>query len=523
MDWTAGYVADIGYSSQYYAELNPVRLPIALLNAGYAPPRIRTACELGFGQGVSVNMHAAAQPDVEWYGNDFNPSHAAFAAGLAEAAGSKAQLTDESFAEFFAREDLPDFDFISLHGVWSWISDENRALIVDFIRRKLRVGGVVYISYNTLPGWAAAMPMRQLMAQHAATLSAPGIATEAKVEAALGHVEAILVAEPAYFAANPQMAERFAQLKGMDRRYLAHEYFNRDWRPMYFSEISEMLAGAKLSFACSASYADMLDEIWMTPAQKALMEAAPSDALAQGVRDFIVNQQFRRDIWIKGGEAPHVSRRMRMLAEQRIALVVPVASVTMKVELGGREVVLQEDAYQPIIDVLSDHRPHSIGDIQAAVASFGVQPLQVLQAIVVLIAANMAAPVQSAKVVAAAKAGAERMNLEILDRARQGEDMAYLVSADMGGAIITDRVTQLIAGVVGRGVDAVDAIAEQVWAILSGEGRLMLKDGKPIETVEGNMAELRNQAEVFLKQKSTLLHALGAPFAVVSPRNRHKK
>ena len=63
MDWTAGYVADIDYNSQYYSELNPVRLSLALLNAGYALPNIRNACELGFGQGVSVNIHAAAEGD----------------------------------------------------------------------------------------------------------------------------------------------------------------------------------------------------------------------------------------------------------------------------------------------------------------------------------------------------------------------------------------------------------------------------------------------------------------------------
>jgi len=44
---------------------------------------------------------------------------------------------------------LPDFDYIGLHGIWSWISDENRQVIVDFIRKKLKVGGVLYISYNT--------------------------------------------------------------------------------------------------------------------------------------------------------------------------------------------------------------------------------------------------------------------------------------------------------------------------------------------------------------------------------------
>ena len=523
MDWTAGYVADIGYSSQYYAELNPARLPIALLNAGYAPPHIRTACELGFGQGVSVNMHAAAQPDVEWYGHDFNPSHAAFAAGLAEAAGSKAHLTDESFAEFFSRDDLPDFDFIALHGIWSWISDENRDLIVDFIRRKLRVGGVVYISYNTLPGWAAAMPLRHLMSHHAATLSAPGLATETKVEAAIAHVEALFAAEPAYLVANPQIAERFAQMKGMDRRYLAHEYFNRDWKPMYFGEIADMLSSAKLSFACSANYSDMLDDIWMTPAQKEMLDAAPTDLLTQGVRDFIVNQQFRKDIWIKGGEAPSPSRRMQMLAEQRIVLVTPVDNVGMTIELNGRQVTLQEEIYKPILTMLSDHRSHGVGEIQSAMAAAGVQPIQVLQAVVVLLATNLVVPAQSAKVAAEARAGVERMNAEILNRSWQGEDIPFTVSAQTGGAIGLDRVTQLMSDAVRRGASTSDAIADHAWAILSAEGRLMIKDGKTIETVEGNMAELRVQAEVFLKQKSPLLQALGATFAMSSPKSRHKK
>ena len=31
-DWTAGYVADIGYTFGYYAELNPLRIKLAFLN-----------------------------------------------------------------------------------------------------------------------------------------------------------------------------------------------------------------------------------------------------------------------------------------------------------------------------------------------------------------------------------------------------------------------------------------------------------------------------------------------------------
>ena len=141
-DWTSCYVADIGYTFGYYPELNPLRARLAFLNAGLVPPKNGVHCELGFGQGMSTNIHAAAS-NSSWFANDFNPEQAGFAQELAAASGADAHLKDEAFAEFCTRTDLPEFDSIGLHGIWSWINDENRAVIVDFIRRKLKVGGVL--------------------------------------------------------------------------------------------------------------------------------------------------------------------------------------------------------------------------------------------------------------------------------------------------------------------------------------------------------------------------------------------
>jgi hypothetical protein len=66
-DWTAGYVADIGYTFGYYPEFNPQRMKLAFLNACLVAPEVGTACELGFGQGMSANIHAAACV-VQWHG-----------------------------------------------------------------------------------------------------------------------------------------------------------------------------------------------------------------------------------------------------------------------------------------------------------------------------------------------------------------------------------------------------------------------------------------------------------------------
>lgn len=38
---------------------------------------------------------------------------------------------------------LPQFDFITLHGIYTWVSRENRQHIVDFIARYLKPGGIV--------------------------------------------------------------------------------------------------------------------------------------------------------------------------------------------------------------------------------------------------------------------------------------------------------------------------------------------------------------------------------------------
>ena len=55
------------------------------------------------------------------------------------------------------------FDFIGIHGIWSWINDANKAAMVELLKIKLAVGGILYISYNCYPGWAPMVPVRELM------------------------------------------------------------------------------------------------------------------------------------------------------------------------------------------------------------------------------------------------------------------------------------------------------------------------------------------------------------------------
>lgn len=505
-EWTAGYVADIGYTYGYYHELNPLRIKLAFLSAGLVAPAVVNACELGFGQGVSVNMHAAATA-VNWYGNDFNPSQAAYAQESVSKAGSNAQLSDEAFAEFADRADLPDFDFICLHGIWSWVSDENRHVIVDFVARKLKVGGVLYISYNTLPGWSASAPLRHLLACHAETMGGHGQGTVKRVDDALNFVGRLLETNPDYARQNPAIASQFDLMKGQSRHYLAHEYFNKDWHPMYFAQVAAMLGAAKLQFACSANYHEHVPAICVSPEQKKMLDETVDPNFRETVRDYMVNQRFRKDYWVKGARQLRTLERIEKLRAVRVVLIHPRGDIGLQAELPGRTVALSESVYVPILDMLADFKPRSIGQIESELAHKGVNLAAIEQACLVLGGLGKLAEAQDEAAIASAKDASERLNLHLLLKARGSFDVPFLVCPVTGGGIPLDRISQLFTLALKLGKDKAQ-LAEFAWQMLSTHSQCVLKDGKPLLTLEDNMEELNKNARTYLDVTLPMLIAL---------------
>jgi SAM-dependent methyltransferase len=506
-DWTAGYVADIGYTFGYYPELNPLRAKLAFASAGLVCPNMGAACELGFGQGVSTNLHAAATL-TQWHGTDFNPSQAGFAQELSAAAGAAAGLYDQAFADFAIRQDLPDFDYIGLHGIWSWISDENRAVIVDFIRRKLKVGGVLYISYNTQPGWAPIAPMRHLMTEYAQTMGATGAGITKRIDAALDFTDKLLATSPIYAKVNTSVVERMKAIKGQSRNYLAHEYFNRDWHPMHFATMAQWLEPAKVSFACSAHYLDHIDGINLTNEQQALLKDIPDAMFRETVRDFIFNQQFRRDYWVKGARPLSALDKTETLRAHKIILIAHRPDIALKVGGFLGEAGMQETIYNPILDLLADHKTRTIGQIELALQGQGIALPQIIQAVFILIGAGHANSVQDEVIIPKAKKHCDKLNAHLMQKARSGGDISFLASPVTGGGVTVTRFPQLFLLALSQGKKQPAEWAQFTWALLDAQNQKILKDGKPLATAEENLAELTEQAQLFATKQLPILKAL---------------
>jgi SAM-dependent methyltransferase len=158
----SGRVPPLSYPATYQREMSPTWLNYAAVACGARPRDFAKAfryLEIGCGRGWSTLVHAASHPQGQFFGCDLDPE----AIASAEASASQCAVENVSFrATSFADPifaDGPGFDFIALHGVYSWVGEETRAAIRAFLRDRLAPNGLAYVSYNAQPGWASELAL----------------------------------------------------------------------------------------------------------------------------------------------------------------------------------------------------------------------------------------------------------------------------------------------------------------------------------------------------------------------------
>ncbi len=488
-DRSAGYVTDVGYTFGYQAALNPLATRLAFLRAGLEPPRIATACELGFGQGVSLAVHAAASP-VSWWGNDLLPEHVRFAQSLASAAGADSVLVEATFEEFTRRSpDLPCFDFIGLHGVLSWVSAGNRACIAEFVRDRLAPGGVVYTGYNALPGWADMVPLRRLMTEHAARTGTGG--TVGRIDAALAFTARVLDTHPLSMRATPGVPGRFERLRLADRRYLAHEYFNRDWDPLYFADVAGHFGTAGLRYACPAQLLDHLDALNLTDGQRRLLGEIADPVFRETVRDFVTNAPVRRDYWVRDPQPMGRDPLREAWRATRIVLVTPRGDVPERVTGPLGELRLAGPVHLAALAALDDHRPRMIGELEAETARF--PPDELASAVFELAATGHVAIAQDQATIGHCAPRTGRLNARLLAHAATSDDIAVLASPVTGGGVAVEWLEQLFLSALASG-----CMTPEEWAAHAQQ-----------HATSWDQAELTSKARGFARRRLQALRALG--------------
>jgi hypothetical protein len=138
---------------------------------------------------------------------------------------------------------------------------------------------------------------------------------------------------------------------------------------MHFATMSDWLSPAKISFACSAHYLDHIDAVNLSAQQQAFLKEITDATFKESVRDFMVNQQFRRDYWIKGARKLSAVEQAELIKQHKLVLISPKEDISLKISGSLGEANMSEAIYTPILDLMSDHKTRSIQEIASKVQS----------------------------------------------------------------------------------------------------------------------------------------------------------
>jgi len=503
MDWKDGYITEVEYVHGVYRELGPSALNFVLLLQSLEPIALKdgfTYCDLGCGQGESINFFAACHPEGEFHAVDFNYAHIAGARSLAHQAHiNNVTFWEASFADL-AELELPDFDFITLHGVYTWVGQQNRQRIVDFLRDKLKPGGVVYLSYNSLPGWSSHAPLRHLLSSYADTQSG---SLETRVERAICFVERLMASGASFFEANPSAKEFFEYVCTLPKNYLVHEFFNSDWTLFYHAEVVRHLAAAKLTFVGSGCFADNQDMLRLSASQQQVLDGISDRVMRETVKDFAVAPLLRRDVFTRGRRRLTAAEQLEHVGRSHFALVVPQAKIERKALFPVGEVLFDRELYDPVLFALEE-KPQSLDQLLQRPELSALGQARVIEALMVLLSAEYMMPAVEPEL--KTLISTRRLNGTILERKLDDIDKQFLASPVLQSGIKVDWLERLLL------LCEINKEAEPmayIWGRMEANRHMLTRDGEILHGKEENLEEVARAIETFCSCKLPLLRQLG--------------
>lgn len=492
MNWSHGYHVSSGYTFGFYRELAPDWLNFAALMNGCHPPDARGAfryLELGCGQGFGLCLLAASYPKAEFIGVDFNPEHIAHARELARAAELANVRFDEADFSELAQcwpADYGRFEYVVLHGIYSWVPVAIRQALVRSLNASTAPGALVYVSHNTPPGWISAVPLQHILRrlQRQSEKPAPQI-----IRQGIDLFEALLAAKDGIGDPQPDLKARLDNMKTQNISYLTQEYLHESWHPLWFSEVAEELAGAKLSHVATAT----LPENYlpgMLPRELAdIVRAGEGHSMQQDLIDLVLNQSFRRDIYCRGPRSLRTS--MDLLGQCTVHAGRMLTKDASQLETGFYQVELLS---KPVIEAITEslaEGPKRISELAALPALNNPPQHEPIQAAALLLhTAHLKlgyAHGEAPGVAAFNRAVAKRANAEFAP-------YGFLASRHTPNAVPANDSEMLLYGLLAAAPNETDPVGlgtrllEQMRAL----GRKLLKDGEPISEPD----QEREQAQV---------------------------
>lgn len=244
---------ELPYSAYPIVWTAPERLALAsLLHGGPRLPLNKyRVLELGCANGANLLPMAWYRQHGDFTGLDASARQIA----LANEARGKLDMSNLRFVhgDFRTASDQLEgpFDIIIAHGVFSWVTDEARDAMLEMCSALLAPDGLLYLNYNTHPGWSVRGMVRDFLMQQTAHVKGLKERAELCREVSARVISPLTNDEHPY---TKLMANEFKLVARNQPAYIAHEYLSPENNAYWRSDFFAILKRYGLDFIADADF-----------------------------------------------------------------------------------------------------------------------------------------------------------------------------------------------------------------------------------------------------------------------------
>jgi SAM-dependent methyltransferase len=286
--------AEIPYESLPIPDSHPERLETLgrLFGLSPADPARCRILELGCASGGNLIPLAFYSPGTRCVGIDLYANQVADGQALVDAAGlSNVELRQGDILDLRGAE-LGQFDYVVVHGVYSWVPEAVRERILGLCAEVLAHDGIAYVSYNTLPGWRMRGILRDILG-YAGRSAASARERVAALGRCLDRMQRAVTGLDAVSAR--YLAAEIGRLRQRPASYLVHEFLEAENRPLLLADFVAAAEAAGLRYVCDTDLQTRYPETVGADVAAALADLRDPVEREQYL-DFVVNRNFRRSL-----------------------------------------------------------------------------------------------------------------------------------------------------------------------------------------------------------------------------------
>lgn len=299
--------ADLGYLSQPfpYASAPFLESYARLLGLSPAPASTARILEIGSSYGGNLMSQALFYPQATFTGIEIAPTQVSVGKtyinqlGITNLALLKGDVNE-------SHHQLGTYDYIIAHGFYSWVDEETKDNFLRLCKEHLAENGILYMSYNTYPGWHKMDSVRALLEFANKDIDTLNHREKVRHGKTVASKLGALMLE--YDTVKNQQASFLQSLRQTLQKqdcYVGHDHLEPVNTPVYFHQCMDHMAEHGFTYLCDCdlnlSFPTVYDETLRTQ----LQVLAPHDPLArEQYIDFMLNTAFRKSLFTHKGATP---------------------------------------------------------------------------------------------------------------------------------------------------------------------------------------------------------------------------